>query len=157
MFLKYFDKEIRKQVKDLNQAPEEFSPLGFLIAGYDGDIGKTIIINIGKKSRKKEQVGSGCTWGGDGQVVNQLWELGKKDPRRSAQYGGFSLQDAVDYAEYLINATANYQRFANMIPSVGGEVDIGLITPFRPFTWIKCKALTGQIEKQVKEVDSNGR
>ena len=116
-----------------------------------------IIINIGKKSRIKEQVGSGCTWGGDGQVVNQLWELGKKDPRRSTQYGGFSLQDAVDYAEYLINATANFQRFANMIPSVGGEVDIGLITPFRPFTWIKCKALTEQIEKQVKEVDNNGR
>jgi len=148
VLLEYFDKEIRKQIKDIDKAPLDFFPLGFLIAGYDADVGKTILSKIGKKSKNEVYTGSGCTFAGYGDVVVKLWELNKTDPRRSAKYGSFSLQDAVDYAEYLINTTANFQRFANMIPSVGGEVDIGLITPFRKFTWIKCKTLTATIEQK---------
>lgn len=147
-FLKnYFDKEIKKQISDINKAPDNFYPLGFLIAGYDGDIGKTIVIAIGKKSKINENIGSGCTYGGDGEVVQKLWELSKSDPKRATNYASFSLQDAVDYAEYLIYSTANFQRFSNMIPTVGGDVDVGLITPFSKFTWIKCKEMTKKLEK----------
>jgi hypothetical protein len=144
----YFNKEVEKHYKDFDKAPPDFKPLGFLIAGYDGDTSKTIIVHIGKKSKKETIVKSGCTFGGDGAVVNQLWALSKSSPQQSTNYAAFSLQDAIDYSEYLINTTANFQRFANMIPTVGGEVDIGLITPFRPFTWIKCKSLTKKLEKQ---------
>jgi hypothetical protein len=142
----YFSVEIKKHFKDFDKAPPDFSPLGFLVAGYDRDVAKTLIVNIGKMSKTKAITGSGCTYGGDGYVVDKLWALGKEGPQRSTNYAAFSLQDAVDYSEYLIGATANFQRFANMIPSVGGEVDVGLITPFGAFTWIKCKALTKQLE-----------
>ncbi|MGO9177511.1 MAG: hypothetical protein ACLQED_15455 [Desulfobaccales bacterium] len=145
--MEYFDKEIKKQISDIEKAPDEFFPLGFLVAGYDGDIGKTIVLSIGKKSKVKEYIGSGCTYGGDGDVVAKLWELSKSDPRRATNYAAFSLQDAVDYAEYLIYSTANFQRFANMIPTVGGDVDVGLITSFGKFTWIKCKEMTKKLEK----------
>lgn len=145
--MEYFSEEIRKAVTDIDKAPESFYPLGFLVVGYDGDVGKTIIISIGKKSKIKEQLGSGCTVGGDLEIVNKLWELNKSEPSRKVGYATFSLQDAVDYAEYLINTTANFQRFANMIPTVGGFVDIGLITPFKQFTWIKCKDMTKILER----------
>jgi len=148
ILLEYFDKEIRKQTKDIDQAPDGFSPLGLLVAGYDDNKGKTILVHIGKNSYLEEKTGSGCTIGGDTEVVTKLWELSKSNPQRATTYGSFSLQDAADYAEYLIHATANFQRFANMIPTVGGEVDIGLITPFRRFTWIKCKELSTKLEKE---------
>jgi len=157
VLLDYFDKEIRKQIKDLDKAPLDFVPLGLLVAGYDGGEGKTLLIKIGKKSRTEKYKGSGCTYGGYGDVVVKLWELSKSDPRRSTAYGSFSLQDAVDYAEYIITTTANFQRFANMIPSVGGEVDIGLITPFRKFTWIKCKTLTLTVEEEKWEGGHNDK
>ncbi len=146
ILIEYFDEQIRKQIKDIDQAPDNYHPLGFLVAGFDVDIGKTVLINMGKKPESQEFSKTGCTIGGDVELVLKLWEFAKSDPRRSTRYGAFSLQDAVDYAEYLINTTTNFQRFANMIPTVGGEVDIGLITPFREFTWIKCKKLTNILE-----------
>jgi hypothetical protein len=146
VILEYFDKEVRKEIKDIDQAPDDFFPLGFHLNGYDGETGKTIEINIGKKSRYKEIVGLGCTVSGDTDLVVQMWELGKKDPRRSTNFGRFSLQDAIDYAHFLITATAEHQRFTNIMPSVGGEVDIALVTPFHQFRWIRYKELTKILE-----------
>ena len=146
IILQYFDNEIRKEIKDIDQAPDDFNPLGFHLVGYDGEIGKTIEINIGKKSRSKAIEGLGCTVSGDTDLVVQMWELGKKDPRRSTNFARFSLQDAIDYAHFLITATAEYQRFTNVMPSVGGEVDIALVTPFHHFRWIKFKELTKILE-----------
>lgn len=144
---KYFDEEIKKQIIDLDKAPDNFYPLGFQIVGYDEELnGKTIKVNIGKNSTMKTYEGIGCTVSGDIDVVVQLWKLGKDKPPQGAKYDSFSLQDAIDYAEFLINTTATYQRFANMIPAVGGEVDIALITPYRKFTWIKNKRLTKILE-----------
>jgi len=138
----HFDREIREQIKELDQAPDNFYPLGLQIVGYDSDRhGKTVELRIGKKSKSKVYDNIGCTISGDVGVVLQLWELGKKIPQQRTNYHSLSLQDAIDYAEFLINTTAAYQRFANMLPTVGGEVDIALITPFQKFTWIKSKRL----------------
>jgi len=145
--LKYFDTEIRKEIKDIDKAPDDFHPLGIQMVGYSGDQGKTIEINIGKKSRWREVEGLlGCTVSGDKDLVTQMWELGKKDPARATNFSRFSLQDAIDYAKFLITATADYQRFTNITPSVGGEVDVALVTPFQGFRWIEYKELTKVLE-----------
>jgi hypothetical protein len=146
LLLEHFDKEIKKEILDIDRAPDNFYPLGFQVVGYEDGIGTTIEINIGKKSRSQKITGIGCTVSGDGQLVVQMWELGKKDPRRGTNYERFSLQDAIDYAEFLITATAKYQRFTNVIPSVGGEVDIALVTPFGDFNWIRQKELARLLE-----------
>ncbi len=57
-----------------------------------------------------------------------------------------SLQDAIDYADFTVRMTAGVQRFANMIPTVGGDVDIALITNYSEFRWIKSKALARVLE-----------
>lgn len=147
-FRDYFHLQLRKQIKDIKDAPDNFIPLGFQIVGYDEEIGKTEMVDIGKHSEIKERLELGCTITGDGKVVSSLWDLGKKNTQQKANYGSFSLQDAVDYAEFLIQTTAGYQRFANMIPTVGGSVDIALVTPFKKFTWIKRKKLMEVLEVQ---------
>lgn len=150
IFYEYFDFQIKKHVKDLNKTPDSFFPLGFHIDGYDDEEGKTKIVDIGKLSKIDEKKEIGCTVSGDQEVVKSLWELGKKDSRQKARYANFSLQDGIDYAEFLIRTTEDYQRFANMIPTVGGDIDIALITPFKDFTWIKRKKLMTILEKNEK-------
>lgn len=152
--LGYFDgqlkDELRQRDMDIDSAPDDFYPFGFQVVGYETDedvSGKTVEVLIGKQSRKKEIEGIGCTVSGDRQVVTKLWELRDEDPRLATNYGGFSLQDAIDYAEFLIQTTAVHQRFSNMIPTVGGEVDIALITTYSGFKWIKYKQLTEVLEE----------
>lgn len=148
IFRDYFDIQIKKQIKDLKNAPDNFFPLGFHVVGYDEDIGKTMVVDIGKNSRIKEYIGIGCTVSGDRDVVMSLWSLGEKNPQQKANYGSFSLQDGIDYAEFLIRTTSSYQRFSNMIPTVGGDIDIALITQYKEFTWIKQKKLMKVLEDQ---------
>lgn len=147
---KYFDLEIKKQIKDIASAPDNFYPLGFQVVGYKKEAGKTIEVKIGKHSMINQRIGLGCTVSGATEVVIKLWELNKQIPRYRVKYGSFSLQDAIDYAESLINITATQQRFSSIIPSVGGEVDIALITPYKDFTWIKSKKLTKILEERGK-------
>lgn len=139
---KRFDKLVREQFKDIDKAPDDFYPLGFHVVGYDDDQGKIIEVKIGKKSTMVPHVDPGCTFSGAGQVVLKLWELGQNDQTQQTNFAIFSLQDAIDYADYLINTTASHQRFAVMIPTVGGQVDIALVTPYRGFTWIRQKRLS---------------
>lgn len=150
IFRDYFDLQIKKQIKVIKTVPDNFYPLGFHVVGYDGDIGKTMVVDIGKNSKVEEFTNIGCTISGDRDVVTSLWKLGEKNPQQRANYGSFSLQDAIDYAEFLIQTTASYQRFANMIPTVGGDIDIALITPYKEFTWIKRKNLMKTLENSME-------
>ncbi len=60
----------------------------------------------------------------------------------------FSLQDAIDYAKFLIRTTADYQRFSGRMPTVGGEIDVALITNRHGFRWIAQKSLYQLLEKE---------
>ncbi len=79
----------------------------------------------------------GCTISGDPTVVNMLWEA----PSHRLNLASFSLQDAVDYAKFLIRTTSDYQRFSGNMPTVGGDIDIALLTNHRGFQWIAQKEL----------------
>jgi len=147
----YFDEQLKKEIPNLENAPKNFYPLGFQIVGYDNEEGKTEEVLIGKESKIYEHKGIGCTVSGEKYVVLSLWELKRKDPRRGVIYENLSLQDAVDYAEFLIETTSKYQRFASIIPTVAGEIDIALITPFRNFVWIKRKKLMETLENSVNK------
>jgi hypothetical protein len=142
----YFHGELKKQIRDLDEAPDDYFPLTLQLVGYAGEEAKTIILDIGKKPKHTTYTGMGCTVNGDSRLVTNLWDLAKEDPRQKAVYRNFSLQDAIEYAEFLIRTTSTYQRFANMVPSVGGDIDIALITPYKKFTWIQCKELTKILE-----------
>jgi hypothetical protein len=54
-------------------------------------------------------------------------------------YGGMPLQDAIDYAVYLVNVVIGRFRFVVGAPLCGGEIDVAVITP-NEFTWIQRKS-----------------
>jgi hypothetical protein len=54
-----------------------------------------------------------------------------------------TLPDAIDYAKFLVQTTADYQRFADMVPNVGGPIEVALITKWIGFRWIQRKKLLG--------------
>jgi len=143
----YFSEQLRQQFKDVDQMPEDAFPLGFQVVGYEDKISKTYLLNLGKKNRITILDKVGCTFGGEGFLVNKMWELKKEIPDIGINYHSLSLQDAVDLAEYYITATAQLQRFSNRHPTVGGDVDIALITSYSGFKWIKCKEMTKILEK----------
>lgn len=151
-FITYLEKELLNQFpKYKKEAPEDWHPLGFHLNGYEEidekQIGVTYEVHIGRKNIKRRRATIGCTIAGDLKVVQKLWEIGKEDQRLKFKYPLFSLQDAIDLSEFLITATGTFQRFANEVPTVGGEVDIALVTPFEGFQWIKRKKLMKTLEE----------
>jgi hypothetical protein len=56
------------------------------------------------------------------------------------QWGYFTLQDAIDYAQYAVQVTADTMRFHPRPKVVGGPVDVLVIKPATAF-WVKFKDL----------------
>jgi hypothetical protein len=54
-------------------------------------------------------------------------------------FDGMPLQDAIDYAVYLVNVAIGRFRFVAGAPLCGGEIDVAVITP-NTFTWIQRKS-----------------
>jgi hypothetical protein len=53
-------------------------------------------------------------------------------------FEGMPLQDAIDYAAYLINVVIGRFRFVIGAPICGGEIDIAVVTP-NAFSWVSRK------------------
>ncbi len=139
-------KQLESEGKNINDAPDDWSPLGFQVVGYDDDQAVTIEVKIGKKLQVKEIAGSGCTVSGSTAMVELLFQLYAKQPAEKPVYALFSLQDAITYAEFLIGTTASHQQFSRTIPKVGGQIDVGLVTPFDEYQWIRRKSLHASLE-----------
>jgi len=150
-FIKYIEEQLLAELpKYKEEAPEKWLPFGFHLNGYeavDGSpVGVTYEVMIGRKNVINRYDVLGCTVGGDIRVVQKLWEIGKENPRREFKYPLFSLQDAIDLSEFLISATSSFQKFSSDVPTVGGQVDVALVTPFHHFQWIKRKTLMEKLE-----------
>ena len=134
--------------------PDTWLPFGFQLVGFTKDgngdpVPHTHLLRIGKVPVIKKIDSIGCTWSGDGSVVGLLWP---RDGKGAANYSAFSLQDAIDYAKFLIRTTADYQRFSGKLPTVGGEIDIALITNRRGFRWIAQKELYRILEQEEQKI-----
>ena len=156
--VEYFENQLKTEWKksgvNENMMPDTFLPFGFLLCGYktnaDGDAVPSVNrIFIGKKSVVQEFDGQfGCMPSGDDSVVQILWQKNTN----IANYTAFSLQDAVDYAKFLIRTTADFQRFLGKFPTVGGDIDVALITNQVGFRWIAQKPLYRMLEREEKIV-----
>ena len=142
-------KEFKKDAGDLRGLPHDTVAFGFHVVGYasrSDTVGKLWSFRIGRDVKRESHNEFGCTVNGENQVVAKLWKKDEALPVPRPNYANFTLQDALDYAEFLIRTTREYQRFANMIPTVGGEADVALITHYAGFKWINCKPLTRMLE-----------
>ena len=133
--------QLNRENVPLDALPEDKLILGFQVVGYDDIDPKTVEVYVGKNVRRQVQENLGCTISGSIEVVQAIQELYEKHPESQPPYPVFSLQDAIDYADFLIRTTINHQRFSQTIPTVGGDIDIALVTPFDGFQWIRQKCL----------------
>lgn len=88
-------------------------------------------------------------WGRDDGALAILAEKFKASPEEiqgflsGLQYpvlfNGMPLQDAIDYAVYIVNVTIGRFRFVVGAPLCGGEIDVAVITP-NTFTWVQRKS-----------------
>lgn len=125
---------------DVAGLPEDASALGFQLSGYDQGQPKTVTVNIGRTVSSVENVDLGVTVSGETSAVAKMWELGQTYQQMRSAYQAWSVLDAADYVRFLISFTADVQRFGMMVPNVGGDIDLALVTQDR-FTWIQKKPL----------------
>lgn len=144
--VKYFHDQLIAYLEKLQLPvelqPDDWAPFGFQFVGFkrpkNGEATScTHLIRIGKKTNIECYDEIGCTISGDPTVVHMLWNA----PSHRLNLASFSLQDAVDYTKFLIRTTADYQRFSGSLPTVGGDIDVALLTNHRGFQWIAQKEL----------------
>ena len=141
--------ELLKEEPNYDQLADDKFPIGFQVVGYNNEEPKVIVVEVGKTVKKTEQTEMAPAFCGQPQVVEALSDLySKKEQGGLPAFNIFSLQDAIDYAEFLIRITADYQRFSNQMATVGGDTDVALITPFDGFRWIKQKPLNRIVDRR---------
>ena len=136
--------------------------ISFHIAGFKKEPEESIphvyACHVGKKERNrvnldinKGRVKYGCTWGGQSDVISTILKpyqvLGAENKPAPALrvpivYESMNLQDAVDFAIYAVQTTIDTIRFQARPKTVGGPIDVLLITPDEA-RWIQRKELHG--------------
>lgn len=115
----------------------------FIVAGYDVDEGKKEqkIYKVNVKTGLIHSIKTstqGATWDGETYTVTRLIkEVALKNddgsytdlPYEEILWEYFTLQDAIDFARYAVEMTIQTMRFKKVVETVGGEVDILVITP----------------------------
>jgi hypothetical protein len=150
----YFKYLLEEEMISISLPPHEY-PIGLQIAGYDeGEsyIGKTYVVKLGRDEivEPVHEHGFGCTFGGDGRIIQKLWKEDPSIPIATPNYQFLSLHDAIDYAYFLVHTTIEYQRFATMMPTCGGEIEIAVITYSEGFRWIRKRKL--ELSYPIKDV-----
>ena len=129
------------------QAMKQEPDTEFVVAGYDstdaGQVQRLYRFNVKSKTIiPYDTSAQGAIWDGETYTLTRLIQdvaVKKEDgtysdlPSESILWNYFTLQDAVDFARYAVETTIQTMRFKNVIETVGGEVDILVITPEK--TW----------------------
>lgn len=116
----------------------------FFVAGYDKD-NDQVYQRLYKVNLKDENLitpvdtsTQGASWDGEIMSLTRLVQnvaVKRPDgtyvdlPNEEILWGYFTLQDAIDFARYAVETTINTMRFKNVVETVGGNVDILVITP----------------------------
>ncbi len=123
---------------------EKVPDTNFIVAGYQTTADATRVQKIYKVRVKFKQIepintnAQGATWDGESTTLSRLVQrVAIKTesntyvdlPFEEILWGYFTLQDAVDFARYAVETTIQTMRFKNMVETVGGNVDILVLTP----------------------------
>jgi len=112
----------------------------------------------------RDQKTSGLTWNGEPEAITRLYlGFGSAMPQILKEAGleddkinkiielcklrltvpmvtpPMPIQDAIDLAEYLVETTVKFSKFAPGAPTVGGPIEIAAITKHEGFKWVKRK------------------
>ena len=135
--------EMPKIITDYFDTFKEKPATQFIVAGYEEtDKGKQQLIYTVKVKNnliKQENTSlQGAMWAGEILTMSRLFgnvAIKSKDgkysdmPYEEVAWAYFTLQDAVDFARYAVETTIQTMHFKNVVETVGGKVDILVITP----------------------------
>ncbi|MBO8183853.1 MAG: hypothetical protein H0Z28_13865 [Archaeoglobus sp.] len=165
LLLYFHDKKYTKEFGDSKEPTSPF--IGFIVAGYSAKKGTpevwTVLIGRGY-GRQKSEVEAPIVWAGEKEMLSRivlgysesflylLKEVGLSDEdlmkildifedryNFSWVHPAMPIQDAIDLADFLVQAAINYARFRPGAPTIGGPVDIAAITKHEGFKWVKRK------------------
>ena len=163
----YIESFLREQIGETTPVEEAaqrliayfggFQPVpavNFLLAGYDSAGGRARQQRFRVRTAQKEitridTVNQGAIWDGEVTTLTRLLQpvavrRGKDSyadlPTAEIPWGLFSLQDAIDFAQYAVDVTIKTMRFQNVVETVGGPIDILVLKP-QEATWIQQKHL----------------
>lgn len=110
----------------------------FLVCGYENDIPYVYdVINECKRINidENQNIFYGASWSGQVQAITRLIN---SDPSMPINWRLMPLKDGVDFAEFLVSTTINYERFRDDIQTCGGPIDILIINKDEAF-WHRHK------------------
>lgn len=128
----------------------------FIIGGYhidlDGKYYQKIyrIVTAANSIQEYDTTVQGAIWDGETDILGRILTpvhvyistSGSYEPMNqySIPFNHFTIQDAIDFAKYAIQATIDTMKFQERVKTVGGAVDILIIKPDNAF-WIAKKEL----------------
>ena len=124
----------------------------FIVAGYNASDNKQHIsrVYVGSNQVKAEDISiPGAIWDGEIDVLQRLIKkVGLKNSDGTYSdlnfygigFNYFTLQDAIDFAQYAVDSTIKTMFFQNRVKTVGGPIDILAIKPSGTF-WVQRKEL----------------
>lgn len=134
----------------------QYSPTpktNFIVAGYNADDQKQHISRVFIATKEiiplSDTSVPGILWDGEADILKKLVKpVGIKNedgsytdlPNYSIGYNFFTLQDAINFAEYAVDVTIKTMSFQDCVKTVGGPIDILAIKPSGVF-WIQHKEL----------------
>lgn len=132
----------------LEDFADSWQYVGAQVVGYENSEPVTYEVGVGKAVDIVRYDGLDVTPSGVDEVFGALYEIYKANTDSIPLIDKFALQDAIEYAEFLIKTTSLHQQFSRKIPSVGGDIDIAVITPFDQFRWVKQKPLYAKLNPE---------
>lgn len=99
-----------------------------------------------------EEITYGAAWGGEGDIMARVFssygvqaknETAEQRLKAMVVWDAMPVQDAIDFAIYAVRTTIDTIRFQARPKTVGGPIDVLLLTP-EIITWIQKKQYTRQ-------------
>ena len=129
------------------------NPFGFYVAGYTGQ--SATVAKFQYDEEEGPAISSCDSFGSyaacETSVVDCIKELYRQVvDHGSPPFGQFSLQTAIDYALFLIRTTIEFQKFSSKVATVGGAIDVAVVTRLDGFRWIQRQPITAILQGKEK-------
>lgn len=146
--------DVPQMLIDYFNATPEIPDTNFIVAGYreDNSIKTQYVYTLNVKNKSINSVDTsaqGARWDGETQTLSKIIQNtymkgknGQEIPlgKTEVSWTLFTLQDAIDFAQYAVDVTIKTMHYSNVVETVGGPIDILVIKPDSAF-WIKHKEL----------------
>lgn len=115
---------------------EIYVPYVFFVHIKDNKIERINFNNVQKRNI------FGASWGGEADIISGLLKINDSNSPQII-WEAMSLQDAIDFSIFSIRTTIDTMRFQARQKTVGGSIDVLVVTP-ENLSWIQKKELRGE-------------